>query len=48
MLEILEAHAKAPEEELARRLATRAQELSLDKMVDSPFAILAKVTTAHT
>jgi len=32
----------APVEELARRLAYRAQELSLDNEIDSPFAILAK------
>lgn len=29
-------------QELARLLASRAQELSLDKSVDSPFALLAK------
>ena len=35
-------------EELARRLAHRAQELSLDNEIDSPFAILAKVTLTLT
>ena len=42
MLAILESHAGQSEEVLARVLAERAQELSLDNTVDSPFAILAK------
>lgn len=35
-------HGHEGEERLATLLATRAQELSLDRDVDSPFAILAK------
>ena len=42
VLEILEKDPSASEEDLARQLATKAQELSLDKSVDSPFALLAK------
>ena len=42
MLAILESHAGESEDVLARVLAERAQELSLDNSVDSPFAILAK------
>ena len=38
ILEIIDGHPDASEEELAKLLATRAQELSLDKTVDSPFA----------
>ncbi len=42
VLEVVEAHADGTEEEMARALAMRAQELSLDSDVDSPFALLAK------
>ena len=42
VLDVFDEHGEAAEEELARQLATRAQELSLDKTVDSPFATLAK------
>ena len=43
VLDILQAaEAGESEEELATRIATRAQELSLDSSVDSPFALLAK------
>ena len=42
MLEILTRHAGASEEYLAQQIASRAQELSLDSSVDSPFALLAK------
>jgi len=43
VLDIIEAAEKdAPPELLARRIAQRAQELSHDDTVDSPFAILAK------
>lgn len=40
--QVFDEHGGAAEEELARMLATRALELSLDSSVDSPFAILAK------
>ena len=42
ILEIFQANPGAAEEVLAELIASRAQELSLDKSVDSPFALLAK------
>ena len=42
VLQIVDEYADEREEVLARKLATRAQELSLDHTVDSPFAVLAK------
>jgi len=42
VLSIFEKYGDAPEEDIARHLATQAQELSLDRHTDSPFAILAK------
>jgi len=42
VLALLEENAGESEEVLAERIATRAQEMSLDNSVDSPFALLAK------
>jgi protein phosphatase PTC7 len=42
VLSVFEKYGDAPEEDIARHLATQAQELSLDRHTDSPFAILAK------
>lgn len=42
MLQIFEQNRGCAEEVIAQLLASRAQELSLDTSIDSPFATLAK------
>mmetsp|Transcript_41000 Transcript_41000/g.94028 ORF Transcript_41000/g.94028 Transcript_41000/m.94028 type:complete len:269 (+) Transcript_41000:1-807(+) len=42
VLRVVEECEGEDEERLSRRIALRAQELSLDRTIDSPFAILAK------